>query len=495
MSMILEYDQSPQATADQKVSTLKDSVQRALDDVETQVSNNKGVAGVGIDRIVEMWYLSSSELEPINGEWVYEQPKWSRGKYLWTRNEVHYTDGNIKYTTPALADALNKAYLASSDASDTLDEITVKVSTVEQQITDINGLATEAKSLAESASASAQSAVSQMDTVNGELDALEGTVDTVRGDLETLSTEMSANYATKGELTSAQTTLNASIEANAAGLSTAVGRIDQVEIDSSQAIADAEAAQTAANNARSVADEATAKYNTLKTQADATDEQLAQAKLDVQTAQAAAEAAQDAADTAQAAANSLGDRVTTTETNISQNATNISSVATRVTTIEDNYIDSSEIASLTSTFNQTAEEITLGIVAGYTSKDELNTYKHEVENMFSANEQGFEFNFNRLEQQLNEVGGEVNAQKEYIRLINGEIHIGKDGNPVTSVYTNNALEFRYNGVTVAKFTNETLEVRNITSENQIAFFGDWAIRKGAEVSGKGYNLNDIWIGG
>lgn len=42
MGMILEYDQSPQATVDQKVGTLKDSVQRALEDVEQNVEGKPG---------------------------------------------------------------------------------------------------------------------------------------------------------------------------------------------------------------------------------------------------------------------------------------------------------------------------------------------------------------------------------------------------------------------------------------------------------------------
>ena len=154
-----------------------------------------------------------------------------------------------------------------------------------------------------------------------------------------------------------------------------------------------------------------------------------------------------------------------------------------------------ELIETSSKILQTSEEITLGILAGYTKTSDLEAYKKEVENLFKANEEGFAFEFSQFEEKLNAVGNEVNTQKEYIKLINGEIHIGKDGNPVTSVYTNNALEFRYNGVTVAKFTNETLEVRNITSENQVAFFGDWAIRKGAYIDGVGYNLNDMWIGG
>ena len=81
------------------------------------------------------------------------------------------------------------------------------------------------------------------------------------------------------------------------------------------------------------------------------------------------------------------------------------------------------------------------------------------------------------------------------RLVEGEIHIGKSDSLVTTIYTNDALEFRYNGQMVARFTNDLLEVRNISVDNQVAYFDQWAIRKGAYVDGVGYNLNDVWIGG
>ena len=86
-------------------------------------------------------------------------------------------------------------------------------------------------------------------------------------------------------------------------------------------------------------------------------------------------------------------------------------------------------------------------------------------------------------------------QKSYIRLIEGNIYVGSYDNPITTVYTQNGLEIRYGDTVVARFSNEVLEVKNISAENQVAFFDQWAIRKGAYIYGVGYNLNDIWIGG
>lgn len=200
---------------------------------------------------------------------------------------------------------------------------------------------------------------------------------------------------------------------------------------------------------------------------------------------------------------SIGSTKKTLSSNILDAKKEANSLTQRVDKIEADYTTegqvtdaiSSEILTSTSQILQTSEDITLGILSGYTSVSDLEAYKQEVSNLFKINEEGFNFDFNRLQAQVDALGGEIVNQSSYIKLVDGEVRIGRDGNPVTSVFTNNALEFRYNNETVARFTNETLEVRNISAENQVAFFDQWAIRKGAYITGKGYNLNDMWIGG
>ena len=152
-----------------------------------------------------------------------------------------------------------------------------------------------------------------------------------------------------------------------------------------------------------------------------------------------------------------------------------------------------QIAEQSSYILQTAEEVTMGILAGYTTTSDLETYKKEIENLFSGSEEGFSFEFEQLSQRLSELGNEIVKQEQYIRLIEGEIHIGKSDSPITSVYTNDALEFRFNGQMVARFTNEVLEVRNISAENQVSFWDQWAMRKGDYIEGVGYNLDILWI--
>lgn len=183
------------------------------------------------------------------------------------------------------------------------------------------------------------------------------------------------------------------------------------------------------------------------------------------------------------------DNRTKTNLAIGEMNKNIKSVNAEISTVVQ------EIRNISSTIAQTAEEITLGIVGNYATISALEEQKKHFENLLKINEDGFNFEFSQLKEKLTAVGNELQIQKEWIRLINGEIQIGKSDSPITSVYTNDALEFRYNGAVVAKFTNEFLEVRNIAVKNQLKFGDKWAIRPGQYIKGKGYNLNDVWLGG
>lgn len=150
---------------------------------------------------------------------------------------------------------------------------------------------------------------------------------------------------------------------------------------------------------------------------------------------------------------------------------------------------------MASRIEQTEEYILTEVSEKYLSESDTRELISSLSTEIEQNAAGIEIRFEQLKSQLSDVGETVNAQNQYIRLVEGEIHIGKSDSPVTTIYTNDALEFRYNGQMVARFTNDLLEVRNISVDNQVAYFDQWAIRKGAYVDGVGYNLNDVWIGG
>lgn len=150
---------------------------------------------------------------------------------------------------------------------------------------------------------------------------------------------------------------------------------------------------------------------------------------------------------------------------------------------------------MASSLEQTEEYILSTVTDSYYTKEQAQELIEQMSTQIEQSAGAIEIRFEQLQQQVTDVGNTIVEQNQFIRLENGEIIIGKSDSPIVSVYTNNALEFRYNGVTVARFTNEILEVRNMQVENQLRMHLNWAWRRGQYQSAVGgYNLDLIFLG-
>lgn len=82
----------------------------------------QGEAGIGVEGIVEQYYLSNSSTTQTGGSWSTAQPKWQKGKYIWTRSQITWTDNSVTYTNPVLAKAINGANEAVDDLDTSLNQ-------------------------------------------------------------------------------------------------------------------------------------------------------------------------------------------------------------------------------------------------------------------------------------------------------------------------------------------------------------------------------------
>lgn len=62
------------------------------------ISGGKGENGLGIQSVIEEYYLSTSSSSLIGGSWSTSAPAWVNGKYIWTRSVITYTDGSSTTT-------------------------------------------------------------------------------------------------------------------------------------------------------------------------------------------------------------------------------------------------------------------------------------------------------------------------------------------------------------------------------------------------------------
>ena len=340
-----------------EVFTYSDESTETMDPKIIGAYGETGAAGDPAPAIVTMteeYYLSTSVTELAGGEWVRTMPEWTFGKYLWTRWCIEWSEPNptmLTYSDPVVATSFNEIHEAADNA----------------------------KTAAEEAKTEAENATSQVSQVNTELAQAQQELEALADNLETLESDMSTNYATKGELTEINTALGTRIEQNAAQISSTASAVQQVDIDASQALQDAADAAAAAAQAQQNATDAQNKYTQLKQQADVTDEQLEAAKEAVEEAQKAATEAGDAAAAAQSAADSLSDRVTTAESNITQMATQISATVQKVESFEvggRNLLKNSESIILNGTNYSSAVELSEGLITIVAESGSFNAWRY-----------------------------------------------------------------------------------------------------------------------
>ncbi len=143
-----------------------------------------------------------------------------------------------------------------------------------------------------------------------------------------------------------------------------------------------------------------------------------------------------------------------------------------------------------SNIEQTEQSIIQTVSQAHYSKEETERLINSLSSTMTQNAAGFEMRFNQLKAEVDKANGTIVEQNKYIKFANGEIIIGIEGCPLVAVHTNKALEFRYKGAVVGKFTSEGLYTRNVNVENRINMFGKWSIGPGQNS-----NLNIKWIGG
>lgn len=111
----------PNATAGQYVWTrtiityTDSSTTTAYSVAKYGINGTDGNDGLGISKIIEQYYLSTSNTAQTDGTWG-EVSSWASDKYLWTRSQITWTDNTVTYSTPVLAEAINTANSTSNSA-------------------------------------------------------------------------------------------------------------------------------------------------------------------------------------------------------------------------------------------------------------------------------------------------------------------------------------------------------------------------------------------
>lgn len=83
-----------------------------------------------------------------------------------------------------------------------------------------------------------------------------------------------------------------------------------------------------------------------------------------------------------------------------------------------------------------------------------------------------------------------------IKVTESGIEIGKSDSEIKSVQDNDSYAFiDKSGTKILELDTKGVNAPSVNISKQLKIGDGWAIRQGEYVSGKGYNLNDVWIGG
>lgn len=124
----------------------------------------------------------------------------------------------------------------------------------------------------------------------------------------------------------------------------------------------------------------------------------------------------------------------------------------------------SSVDSLSSSIEQTAEDITFEVSQNYVSKNEFATYETDVGTEFKQTKESFDFSFKTLETTISDVDGDAKKEfeeiKKYIRFVDGNIELGESDSDVMLVIENDAVTFKQNDVAVGWFEDNNLYIKD-----------------------------------
>ena len=159
--------------------------------------------------------------------------------------------------------------------------------------------------------------------------------------------------------------------------------------------------------------------------------------------------------------------------------------------------DLNAIRESISSINQTAESISASVSS-------INTWQSDVDNLMTDIEKitgvliedgKVTFDFATIKKDVAKNSEELDRRDRYVNIDEDEkfgatITIGDTQSGMVGRFSKTSLDFLIGTTVVASYANNGLTTKNITTENQIKFSGNWAIRPGTDG-----NLNDVWIGG
>lgn len=162
--------------------------------------------------------------------------------------------------------------------------------------------------------------------------------------------------------------------------------------------------------------------------------------------------------------------------------------------VEEDLVDIREsITNLT----MTSDDISATVTTIEEQQEAMDDLMSQVEQITSLliEDGKVTFDFTTIQQQVENAVEELNRRNRYVAItedatLGATITIGDSESGMVGRFTKTSLDFLSGDTVIASYANDGLTTENITTNNQLKFGSNWAIRPGTNG-----NLNDVWIGG
>ena len=216
-------------------------------------SKIQGEDGIHEVSSVDQYYLSTSDTECIGGEWSEEIPDWESGKYIWKRKKITWSDGSVTYTDPVLDKSMNsanesaqEAIKQSQNAAQSAEEALANVSQINKEVANIKSDASAIREEMKASIAAVKEEMTADYTKKTETETVEANLRAeISKSAAEIQTTMESNYAKKTELTEVSENLQTQITQNAEGITSTASSVESIRVDASNAQAKADEANAA----------------------------------------------------------------------------------------------------------------------------------------------------------------------------------------------------------------------------------------------------------
>ena len=124
-----------------------------------------------------------------------------------------------------------------------------------------------------------------------------------------------------------------------------------------------------------------------------------------------------------------------------------------------------------STIEEASDSIMTSVSENYYLKGETDDLIESITTEMTQTSEGWDFNFNEMKQNLNDLENDTDAQFEeiekYIRFIDGSIFVGEVGNELELKIANDRISFIQNNSEVAYFTDKKMYVTDGQFQNSL----------------------------